>query len=66
MLNTTIDSVNTVRTRLKTTPTMKSVRFHGPGDIRIEEIDEPTCAKGQVKVHKILPQQTDFTDVLEI
>ncbi|GFF94031.1 probable diacetyl reductase [(R)-acetoin forming] 2 [Aspergillus lentulus] len=50
MLNTTIDSVNTLRTRLKTTPTMKSVRFHGPGDIRIEEIDEPTCGKGQVKL----------------
>ncbi|GIK05695.1 hypothetical protein Aspvir_009808 [Aspergillus viridinutans] len=29
---------------------MKSVRFHGPGDIRIEEIDEPTCGKGQVKL----------------
>ncbi|KAF7167840.1 hypothetical protein CNMCM5623_001003 [Aspergillus felis] len=50
MLNTTIDSANTVRTKLKTTPTMKSVRFHGPGDIRIEEIDEPTCGKGQVKL----------------
>jgi hypothetical protein len=59
MLNTTIDSANTVRTRLKTTPAMKSVRFHGPGDIRIEEIDEPACGKGQVKVGQILPQQTN-------
>ncbi|OOG00637.1 hypothetical protein ASPCADRAFT_38429 [Aspergillus carbonarius ITEM 5010] len=29
---------------------MKAVRFHGRGDIRIEEIDEPTCGKGQVKM----------------
>ncbi|KAG2421130.1 hypothetical protein HFD88_000746 [Aspergillus terreus] len=49
MLNTALD-VDTVRTRLKTTPPMKSVRFHGPGDIRVEEIDEPVCGKGQVKV----------------
>lgn len=29
---------------------MRAVRFHGPGDIRVDEIDEPTCGKGQVKM----------------
>lgn len=29
---------------------MKSVRFHGPGDIRVDEIEEPVCGKGQVKI----------------
>lgn len=50
MLNTATDSVNTYRTTLKTTPVMKAARFHGRGDIRVEEIEEPTCGKGQVKV----------------
>ncbi|KAI3017562.1 FAD binding domain family protein [Aspergillus niger] len=50
MLNTAIDSVNTYRTTLKTTPVMKAARFHGRGDIRVEEIEEPTCGKGQVKM----------------
>ncbi|RDH38422.1 alcohol dehydrogenase [Aspergillus welwitschiae] len=50
MLNTATDSVNTYRTTLKTTPVMKAARFHGRGDIRVEEIEEPTCGKGQVKM----------------
>ncbi|KAE8151762.1 chaperonin 10-like protein [Aspergillus avenaceus] len=29
---------------------MKAVRFHGRGDIRVEEIDEPICGDGQVKI----------------
>ncbi|KAL8857482.1 MAG: hypothetical protein Q9178_005976 [Gyalolechia marmorata] len=29
---------------------MKAVRFHGQKDIRLEEIEIPTCGKGQVKV----------------
>jgi threonine dehydrogenase-like Zn-dependent dehydrogenase len=29
---------------------MKAVRFHGQKDIRFEEIEEPTCGKGQIKV----------------
>ncbi|PWY81046.1 alcohol dehydrogenase [Aspergillus eucalypticola CBS 122712] len=50
MLNTATDSVNTYRTTLKTTPVMKAARFHGRGDIRVEEIEEPRCGKGQVKM----------------
>ncbi|GLA40346.1 hypothetical protein AnigIFM63309_007966 [Aspergillus niger] len=50
MLNTATDSVNTYRTTLKTTPVMKAARFHGRGDIRVEEIEEPACGKGQVKM----------------
>ncbi|KAH8433441.1 uncharacterized protein LDX57_011075 [Aspergillus melleus] len=49
MLNTELNH-NTYRTALKATAPMKAVRFHGPGDIRIEEIEEPVCGKGQVKV----------------
>lgn len=37
-------------TQLKSAPTMRSVRFHGRGDIRVDTIEEPTCGKGQVKV----------------
>lgn len=37
-------------TKLKSPPTMRSVRFHGRGDIRVDTIEEPTCGKGQVKV----------------
>jgi hypothetical protein len=29
---------------------MRAVRFHGRGDIRVDEIDEPVCGEGQVKV----------------
>jgi len=29
---------------------MKSVRFHGSGDIRVDEIEEPVCGTGQVKM----------------
>lgn len=49
MLNTEVNR-DTYRTALKAAPQMKSVRFHGPGDIRVEEIEEPVCGKGQVKV----------------
>lgn len=50
MLNTSIEAADTLHTTLKTAPTMKAVRFHGPGDIRLDEIEEPVCGKGQVKV----------------
>ncbi len=29
---------------------MRAARYHGKEDIRIEQIDEPSCGKGQVKV----------------
>ncbi|KAF4210907.1 hypothetical protein CNMCM8980_003028 [Aspergillus fumigatiaffinis] len=29
---------------------MRAVRFHGRGDIRVDEIDEPVCGDGQVKI----------------
>ncbi|PLB33908.1 uncharacterized protein BDW47DRAFT_113176 [Aspergillus candidus] len=35
---------------MKTADSMKSVRFHGPGDIRVDVVDEPVCGKGQVKM----------------
>lgn len=38
-------------TKLKSSPTMRSVRFHGRGDVRVDTIEEPTCGKGQVKVY---------------
>jgi hypothetical protein len=50
MLNTTTQSGDTLHTTLKSAPMMKSVRFHGSGDIRVDEIEEPMCSKGQVKV----------------
>lgn len=50
MLSTSIQAADTLRTTLKTAPVMKSVRFHGPGDIRLDEVEEPICGKGQVKV----------------
>ncbi|RAH42009.1 uncharacterized protein BO95DRAFT_456190 [Aspergillus brunneoviolaceus CBS 621.78] len=49
--NTATDSVKALRTTLTgTAPIMKAVRFHGRGDIRVDEIEEPTCGKGQVKM----------------
>ncbi|KAL4963592.1 uncharacterized protein BDV14DRAFT_209908 [Aspergillus stella-maris] len=30
--------------------TMKAVRFHGPKDIRVDEIEEPVCKAGEVKL----------------
>lgn len=50
MSSTSIQAADTLRTTLKTAPTMRSVRFHGPGDIRLDEVEEPVCGKGQVKV----------------
>ncbi|PYH91722.1 alcohol dehydrogenase [Aspergillus ellipticus CBS 707.79] len=29
---------------------MRAVRYHGPEDIRVEEIEEPSCGVGQVKI----------------
>ena len=29
---------------------MKAFRFHGKGDLRLEDIDEPKCGDDQVKV----------------
>lgn len=46
----TVDIVDTVRTTLKALSPMKSVRFHGAGDIRVDEISEPICGKGEIKV----------------
>ena len=31
---------------------MKALRYHGPGDLRLDDIDQPVCAKNQVKVRK--------------
>ncbi|KAL5337746.1 chaperonin 10-like protein [Aspergillus crustosus] len=28
---------------------MRAVRFHGKGDVRVDQIDEPLCGEGQVK-----------------
>ncbi|PYH49503.1 uncharacterized protein BP01DRAFT_420446 [Aspergillus saccharolyticus JOP 1030-1] len=70
MLNTATDSVNAVRTTLRgTAPVMKAVRFHGRGDIRLDEIEEPTCGKGQVKLRPafvgICGSGTDLVDLHE-
>lgn len=50
-MDTTLDSVDvdTYHATLKPPPKMKSVRYHGAGDIRVEDIEEPLCGKGQVK-----------------
>ncbi|KAJ5194988.1 uncharacterized protein N7498_008426 [Penicillium cinerascens] len=29
---------------------MRAVRFHGRGDIRLDQVEEPTCGSGQVKI----------------
>ncbi|CAI7648179.1 unnamed protein product [Penicillium glandicola] len=29
---------------------MRAVRFHGRGDIRLDEVEEPVCGNGQVKI----------------
>jgi len=57
MLNTTTQSGDTLHTTLNSAPLMKSARFHGPGDIRVDAIEEPMCGKGQVKV-RIMIQDT--------
>jgi threonine dehydrogenase-like Zn-dependent dehydrogenase len=31
---------------------MRAVRFHGREDIRIDEVEEPICGNGQVKVRE--------------
>lgn len=41
----TADTLDTFRTNLTTMPPMRSVRFHGPEDIRVEDIDEPVCGR---------------------
>jgi hypothetical protein len=38
------------QTAPETNKTMKAVRFHGKEDLRFEDIPEPTCGPGQVKV----------------
>ncbi|KAJ5239061.1 hypothetical protein N7468_003680 [Penicillium chermesinum] len=40
----------TLHTTLKSPPFMESVRFHGPSDIRVDQVEEPTCGRGQVKM----------------
>ena len=49
MLKRSTQSVE-LRTTLLSGRMMKSVRFHGPRDVRIDEVEEPICGKGQVKV----------------
>jgi threonine dehydrogenase-like Zn-dependent dehydrogenase len=29
---------------------MRAARYHGLGDIRVEQVEEPKCGEGQVKV----------------
>lgn len=29
---------------------MRAVRYHGRGDVRVDQIDEPVCGEGEVKV----------------
>lgn len=38
------------QTAPKTDRLMKAVRFHGKEDLRLEEIAEPECDKGQIKI----------------
>jgi hypothetical protein len=33
---------------------MKAARLYGPGDIRVDQIEEPVPGKGQVKVKVVL------------
>ena len=56
MHNTTTRMVDALRTTLETMPLMKSVRYHGPGDIRVEEISEPFCGREEVKVYSRPPR----------
>lgn len=35
---------------------MRAVRFHGRGDIRLDEVEEPICGSGQVKVRSTYRQ----------
>ncbi|KAK4942195.1 hypothetical protein LTR66_014730 [Elasticomyces elasticus] len=49
MMNTSTEFVK-LRTTLTSRPAMKSVRFHGRGDVRVDEVEEPVCGKGQVKM----------------
>jgi len=32
---------------------MKAAVFHGQGDLRIEDVPEPECGEGQVKVKPV-------------
>lgn len=34
----------------KTKNTMSALRFHGKEDLRLEQIEEPKCGKGQIKI----------------
>lgn len=44
---------------------MKAVRFHGPKDIRVEQIEEPVCGKGQVKVFlQAIPARHKLTTIV--
>lgn len=46
---------------------MRAVRFHGCRDIRVDQIEEPTCEEGQVKVCSCaeipVPSKDPSTDV---
>lgn len=33
-----------------TNKSMKAVRFHGKEDLRLDDIPEPTCSKGLIKI----------------
>lgn len=40
---------------------MRAVRFHGRGDIRLDEVEEPVCGSGQVKVRSTYRQYSRHT-----
>lgn len=64
MLNTTTQSGDRLHTTLNSAPLMKSARFHGPGDIRVDAIEEPICGKGQVKVRIIISDTACSTKLM--
>lgn len=39
---------------------MRAVRFHGKEDVRVDEIEEPVCGAGQVKVGWISKSSTPW------
>lgn len=46
---------------------MRAVRFHGRGDIRLDEVDEPVCGSGQVKVWiSINHPPLEYSEVLSL
>lgn len=50
MLDTLVQADTLRSITLKSASAIQSARFHGPGDIRVEQVEEPKCRKGQVKM----------------